>query len=101
PDNRPSPAEKRRKCERPGRRTPGALQDPERAGDRARTGDPQLGKLMLYQLSYSRVGRESKRGGGATTVGGGPARRRSGRSAGPTTRASPRLLAGRQPVVSS
>lgn len=26
-----------------------------RAGDRARTGDPQLGKLMLYQLSYSRV----------------------------------------------
>ena len=26
-----------------------------RAGDRARTGDPQLGKLMLYQLSYARV----------------------------------------------
>ena len=26
-----------------------------RAGDRARTGDPQLGKLMLYQLSYSRA----------------------------------------------
>jgi hypothetical protein len=25
------------------------------AGDRARTGDPQLGKLMLYQLSYTRV----------------------------------------------
>ena len=25
-----------------------------RAGDRARTGDPQLGKLMLYQLSYAR-----------------------------------------------
>ena len=25
-----------------------------RAGDRVRTGDPQLGKLMLYQLSYSR-----------------------------------------------
>ncbi len=24
------------------------------AGDRARTGDPQLGKLMLYQLSYAR-----------------------------------------------
>ena len=24
------------------------------AGDRARTGDPQLGKLMLYQLSYTR-----------------------------------------------
>ena len=26
-----------------------------RAGDRARTGDPQLGKLMLYQLSYTRI----------------------------------------------
>jgi hypothetical protein len=26
-----------------------------RAGDGARTRDPQLGKLMLYQLSYSRV----------------------------------------------
>ena len=26
-----------------------------RAGDRARTGDPQLGKLMLYQLSYARI----------------------------------------------
>src|SRR6187549_3391239 len=25
------------------------------ADDRARTGDPQLGKLMLYQLSYVRV----------------------------------------------
>jgi hypothetical protein len=25
------------------------------AGNRIRTGDPQLGKLMLYQLSYSRV----------------------------------------------
>jgi hypothetical protein len=25
------------------------------ARDRVRTGDPQLGKLMLYQLSYSRV----------------------------------------------
>ena len=29
-----------------------------RAGDRVRTGDPQLGKLMLYQLSYSRLGHE-------------------------------------------
>ena len=28
------------------------------AGNRIRTGDPQLGKLMLYQLSYSRVGRQ-------------------------------------------
>ena len=27
--------------------------DPE-AGDEARTRDPQLGKLMLYQLSYAR-----------------------------------------------
>ena len=26
-------------------------------GDRTRTGDPQLGKLMLYQLSYARDGR--------------------------------------------
>src|SRR5215207_5212536 len=26
-----------------------------RAGDGARTHDPQLGKLMLYQLSYARV----------------------------------------------
>ena len=26
-----------------------------KAGDRNRTGDPQLGKLMLYQLSYARV----------------------------------------------
>lgn len=25
------------------------------AGDRARTGDPQLGRLTLYQLSYSRI----------------------------------------------
>ncbi len=30
------------------------------AGDRTRTGDPQLGKLMLYQLSYARYGRKSK-----------------------------------------
>jgi len=28
---------------------------PTRAGDGARTRDPQLGKLMLYQLSYSRA----------------------------------------------
>ena len=26
-----------------------------KAGDRARTGDIQLGRLTLYQLSYSRV----------------------------------------------
>ena len=27
----------------------------DEAGDGARTHDPQLGKLMLYQLSYARV----------------------------------------------
>jgi hypothetical protein len=26
-----------------------------RAGDETRTRDPQLGRLMLYQLSYSRM----------------------------------------------
>jgi hypothetical protein len=31
-----------------------ALND-SKAGNGARTRDPQLGKLMLYQLSYSRV----------------------------------------------
>ena len=36
-----------------GRQT-GSLRE---AGNGARTRDPQLGKLMLYQLSYSRVGR--------------------------------------------
>ena len=28
---------------------------PRRAGDRARTGDPNLGKVVLYQLSYTRI----------------------------------------------
>jgi hypothetical protein len=28
-----------------------------RAGDGIRTRDPKLGKLVLYQLSYSRAGR--------------------------------------------
>ncbi len=28
--------------------------DQSRAGDETRTRDPQLGRLMLYQLSYSR-----------------------------------------------
>ena len=28
---------------------------PKRAGDGTRTRDPQLGRLMLYQLSYTRV----------------------------------------------
>ncbi len=36
------------------------MADPRRpateAGDGARTRDPQLGKLMLYQLSYTRAG---------------------------------------------
>ena len=32
-----------------------------RAGDRIRTGDIQLGKLTLYQLSYTRVGRQCTR----------------------------------------
>jgi hypothetical protein len=30
-----------------------------RAADEARTRDPQLGKLMLYQLSYRRLSREA------------------------------------------
>jgi hypothetical protein len=30
---------------------------PPRAGNRTRTGDPNLGKVVLYQLSYSRMGR--------------------------------------------
>ena len=47
-----------------------------RAGDRARTGDPQLGKLMLYQLSYSRVGSKSTSGpGGVNNEAGGPVTR--------------------------
>ena len=29
--------------------------DNQRAGNGDRTRDPQLGKLMLYQLSYSRI----------------------------------------------
>ena len=33
-------------------RTPPFL--PQKAGNRTRTGDPHLGKVMLYQLSYSR-----------------------------------------------
>ena len=28
---------------------------PNRAGDRTRTGDVQLGKLAFYQLNYARV----------------------------------------------
>ena len=33
-----------------------------RAGDRVRTGDIQLGKLALYQLSYARSAAKSRRG---------------------------------------
>ncbi len=40
----------------PPRNTATGLSKPG-ARDRVRTGDPQLGKLMLYQLSYSRVAR--------------------------------------------
>ena len=35
---------------------------PSRAGNRTRTGDPHLGKVMLYQLSYSRVDKEARDG---------------------------------------
>ena len=34
-------------------------ESPPRAGNRTRTGDPNLGKVVLYQLSYSRMGLES------------------------------------------
>ena len=33
----------------------GYAADARRAGDRARTGDPNLGKVVLYQLSYTRI----------------------------------------------
>ena len=36
------------------------------AGDRIRTGDPQLGKLMLYQLSYARGTSKSIQGRAAS-----------------------------------
>jgi len=38
----------------PERESPGVPAVKSGAGNRIRTGDPQLGKLMLYQLSYSR-----------------------------------------------
>ncbi len=74
-----------------------------RAGDRARTGDPQLGKLMLYQLSYSRVGRKCRRlSKKYNGPGGAPNRKRAARAEARTARSSCR---GRpfsnQPVVSS
>ncbi len=37
------------------------------AGNRIRTGDPQLGKLMLYQLSYSRVAASGSAAKGAAS----------------------------------
>ncbi len=39
----------------PPRDQKGLVEDWLGAGNRARTGDPQLGRLMLYQLSYSRA----------------------------------------------
>ena len=34
---------------------PGWEHERVKAGDRARTGDPNLGKVVLYQLSYTRL----------------------------------------------
>ena len=36
------------------------LHRPHRAGNEARTRDPNLGRVVLYQLSYSRVGAWSR-----------------------------------------
>ena len=33
-------------------------ESPPRAGNRTRTGDPDVGNVVLYQLSYSRMGLE-------------------------------------------
>ena len=54
---------------------PRPLDRSAQAGDRIRTGDPQLGKLMLYQLSYARncscnLGPTGKRSSGAGLGGG-------------------------------
>jgi hypothetical protein len=38
--------------------TPDRIGGSGRAADEARTRDPQLGKLMLYQLSYRRMSRQ-------------------------------------------
>ncbi len=38
-----------------------------RAGDRVRTGDNQLGKLVLYQLSYARDARSLPLHGGTAS----------------------------------
>jgi hypothetical protein len=50
------------------------------AGNRIRTGDPQLGKLMLYQLSYSREAMARSARDGAARQG--EARRSGGRASG-------------------
>jgi hypothetical protein len=42
------------------------------AGDETRTHDPQLGKLMLYQLSYTRVAAHSSAAGSPRTPRGEP-----------------------------
>ena len=45
-------------CDREAPQGPQVLEGltfPHRAGDRTRTGDPDLGKVVLYQLSYSRT----------------------------------------------
>ena len=39
----------------PRKRSTPELHRRERAGDEARTRDPNLGRVMLYQLSYSRM----------------------------------------------
>ena len=41
----------------------GSVEVEEQAGDRSRTGDLQLGKLTLYQLSYARNERKNGAGG--------------------------------------
>lgn len=43
-------------------RTSEKLPASQRAADRVRTGDPELGKLVLYQLSYHRVASSLKVG---------------------------------------
>src|SRR5262245_49150818 len=58
--NKPAPAQKhgcllRQTKKGPPKRTPFSNSF-ERAGDRARTGDVQLGKLAFYQLNYARDG---------------------------------------------
>ena len=44
----------------PRKRSTPELHRQKRAGDRVRTGDIQLGRLTLYQLSYSRLITDAK-----------------------------------------